>query len=443
MEYARKKYIQQLSSMRNNGLVKVVTGARRAGKSYLLNTLFYRYLISQGIPEKNILRFSFDIEEHIDLLDPFAQSDSIRIKDKRMGHLINGKAFRRYVASKTKEKENYILILDEIQYLENFVGVLNGYLKHSNFDVYVTGSNSKFLSSDVVTEFRGRSMRVHVLPLTFSEYVESKESDLQQLWASYITYGGIPLVASMEDIQQKEQYLKDLSTETYLKDIIQRNGIRNTSELSDTFNLISSMISRELNPSKLSNTFNSTGKKKITAETMERFIRYFEESFLIERAIKFDIKGKKYIQSPFKIYFEDIGVRNAQLNFRQIEESYALENIIYNELRYRGYHVDVGVSRQSYDTGRKDKNGHKIYGRKQLEVDFIATKGSQKYYIQSCLHMENDQVVEREKRSLINIQDSFKKIIITKNGLLPNRDEQGIVTLDLFTFLLNENSLTL
>ena len=360
-----------------------------------------------------------------------------------MGHLINGKAFRRYVASKTKEKENYILILDEIQYLENFVGVLNGYLKHSNFDVYVTGSNSKFLSSDVVTEFRGRSMRVHVLPLTFSEYVESKESDLQQLWASYITYGGIPLVASMEDIQQKEQYLKDLSTETYLKDIIQRNGIRNTSELSDTFNLISSMISRELNPSKLSNTFNSTGKKKITAETMERFIRYFEESFLIERAIKFDIKGKKYIQSPFKIYFEDIGVRNAQLNFRQIEESYALENIIYNELRYRGYHVDVGVSRQSYDTGRKDKNGHKIYGRKQLEVDFIATKGSQKYYIQSCLHMENDQVVEREKRSLINIQDSFKKIIITKNGLLPNRDEQGIVTLDLFTFLLNENSLTL
>ena len=214
MEYARKKYIQQLSSMRNNGLVKVVTGARRAGKSYLLNTLFYRYLISQGIPEKNILRFSFDIEEHIDLLDPFAQSDSIRIKDKRMGHLINGKAFRRYVASKTKEKENYILILDEIQYLENFVGVLNGYLKHSNFDVYVTGSNSKFLSSDVVTEFRGRSMRVHVLPLTFSEYVESKESDLQQLWASYITYGGIPLVASMEDIQQKEQYLKDLSTET-------------------------------------------------------------------------------------------------------------------------------------------------------------------------------------------------------------------------------------
>ena len=442
MEYSRSKYINRLNGMRWNGLVKVVTGARRSGKSYLLNELFYNLLIEEKVPKNNIIRFAFDLDEDIDKLDAFSEGETVKIPNKKMGYLINSKIFRRYIASLiTNEKKQYYLILDEVQYLENFVGTLNSYLRHKNIDLYVTGSNSNFLSVDIATEFKGRSSELHVLPLTFSEFVEGTNKDITNAWADYIVYGGIPLVASMQSEDDKNQYLKNLAEETYLKDIIKRHEIRKTNELSDTFNVLASLISREVNPTNISNTFNSLGHGEIVPETVGRFITYFSNAFVLSTVKKYNIKGRKYIESPFKIYFEDIGVRNARLDFRQIEESHILENIIYNELRYRGFNVSVGEMDISVDTGRKDKNNHAIYAQKAFEVDFIATKGSKKYYVQSTLTMPSADKEMQEKKSLYYIDDSFKKIIVTKNGLKLSRDEKGVVTMDIFEFLLNEDSL--
>lgn len=441
MIFYRNRYVERLASMRWNGLVKVITGTRRAGKSYLLNELYYQFLLREGVPKERIIRFAFDSDEDIDRLDAFADGEAVKIKDRRNGYFINAKVFRRYIASLINEEESFYLFLDEVQMLENFVGTLNSYLKHHNLDVYATGSNSKFLSSDIATEFKGRSCELHVQPLTFSEYVNGRGEDIHEAWANYIVTGGIPLVASMQDEEQQIQYLKNLTSETYLKDIIQRNDVRKKQELSDTFDILASTISSPVNPNKIANTFISLGHGDISAETIARFIDHFCDAYIIRRAGKYNIKGRKYIDSPFKIYFEDIGVRNARLNFRQIEETHIMENILYNELRYRGFNVDVGEMNITEDTGRKDKNNHAIYAKKSLEVDFIATLGSRKYYVQSALKMELPEKQEQEKKSLYYIDDSFKKIVVTRNGLKVMRDEKGITTIDLFDFLMNDDSL--
>lgn len=441
MEFKRSKYIERLSSMRWNGLVKVITGMRRAGKSYLLNKLYYQVLLNEGVDLKQIIRFAFDSDEDLDRLDAFADGEPVKIKDSKLGYTVNAKVFRRYLSSLIDDEHQYYLFLDEVQLLENFVGTLNSYLRHPNLDLYATGSNSKFLSSDIVTEFKGRSSELHVQPLTLSEYVQGTGKDIGKAWADYIVTGGIPLVASMQSEREQVQYLKSLTEETYLKDIIQRNGIRKRKALSDTFNLLASIIGSPVNPTRIANTFQSKGHGEITVETVQRFLDYFCEAFILRRAGKYNVKGRRYIDSPFKIYFEDIGIRNARLNFRQIEESHIMENILFNELCFRGFNVDVGELNITEDTGRTDKNGHAIYAPKSLEVDFIATLGSKKYYIQSALSMDTPQKETQEKRALYCINDSFKKIIVCKNGLNVLRDEKGIVTMDLFDFLMNEDSL--
>lgn len=441
MIFNRQSYIRKLNQLSWNGLVKIITGVRRAGKSFILNELFYNSLISQGVLQKNIIRFAFDADEDIDRLEPFANGEPVKIADKKLGYVINAKVFRRYIASQINDSDKFYIFLDEVQLLDNFVGTLNSYLRHANLDIYVTGSNSRFLSSDIVTEFKGRSTEVHVQPLTFAEYVESSNKTVPESWADYIVTGGIPLVARMQNVEEQINYLENLVKETYLKDVVQRNGVRKEQALSETLQVIASSIGAPVNPRKLSNTFISHGYGEITSATVSRFIDYYSDAFLVSKAQKYNIKGKKYIDSLFKIYFEDIGVRNALLNFRQIEESHIMENVIYNELRYRGYNVDIGEMNIAENTGRKDKNNHDIYAQKSLEIDFIATLGSEKYYIQSAPAMPTEEKSLREKRSLYYIDNSFKKIVVTKNGLHATRDNRGVVTMDLFDFLLNEDSL--
>ena len=438
MEYSRKGYLSRLIERRQNGLIKVITGARRAGKSYLMNQLYYSYLLQSGVPKTNIIRFAFDSDEDIDLLDAYYPTEETRIWQKNGTFLVNAKKFRAYIKDKTGEENTYYLLLDEVQMLENFVSTLNGFLRHNNYDVYVTGSNSKFLSSDIATEFKGRGTVVHVLPLTFSEYMEGEDGEVNAsvAWKEYIVTGGIPLVAKMSSEEEKESYLRMLCEESYLKDIIVHNRLRKKNELGDTFNILASMIGSPLNSKRVANTFLSVVKKDISEDTINTFIGYFEDAFIVSKALKYNIRGRKYIGSPFKLYFEDIGVRNARLNFRQIEESHIMENIIYNELRFRGFNVDVGEVNVSEKTDRIDVNGKAIYAQKALEVDFIASKGGRKYYIQSALSMADPEKQLQEKKSLYYIDDSFKKIVVAKNGLKPSYDENGVLTIDLFDFLL-------
>jgi len=438
MEYSRKGYLSRLIERRQNGLIKVITGARRAGKSYLMNQLYYSYLLQSGVPKTNIIRFAFDSDEDIDLLDAYYPTEETRIWQKNGTFLVNAKKFRAYIKDMTGEENTYYLLLDEVQMLENFVSTLNGFLRHNNYDVYVTGSNSKFLSSDIATEFKGRGTVVHVLPLTFSEYMEGEDGEVNAsvAWKEYIVTGGIPLVAKMSSEEEKESYLRMLCEESYLKDIIVHNRLRKKNELGDTFNILASMIGSPLNSKRVANTFLSVVKKDISEDTINTFIGYFEDAFIVSKALKYNIRGRKYIGSPFKLYFEDIGVRNARLNFRQIEEPHIMENIIYNELRFRGFNVDVGEVNVSEKTDRIDVNGKAIYAQKALEVDFIASKGGRKYYIQSALSMADPEKQLQEKKSLYYIDDSFKKIVVAKNGLKPSYDENGVLTIDLFDFLL-------
>ncbi len=325
--------------------------------------------------------------------------------------------------------------------MDGFVGTLNGLLRHNNFDIYVTGSNSRFLSSDIATEFKGRGTIVHMLPLAFSEYMQAIDITPEKAWREYVVTGGIPLVAQMKSEEEKFSYLENLCKETYLKDIITHNKIKKKVELADTFDILASMIASPVNARKITNTFRSVLDKSITADTVGDYIEYFQDAFVVSKAKKYNIKGRKYIGSPFKLYFEDIGVRNARLNFRQIEEPHIMENIIYNELRYRGFNVDVGEVNISEKTERIDVNGKHIYAQKALEVDFVATKGNQKFYIQSALSMNESSKREQEKNSLNNIGDSFKKIVVAKTGLNPMYDDDGILTIDLFDFLLDKSLL--
>ncbi len=441
MEYSRNLYLNRLIERKQNGLIKVITGARRAGKSYLLNELYYKYLLNLGVPSTNIIRFAFDSDEDIDLLDAYIPEESTKIGQKTDMLYVNAKKFRAYIKDKTNDKDNFYLLLDEVQLLDNFVGTLNGLLRHTNYDIYVTGSNSKFLSSDIATEFKGRGTVVHVLPLAFSEYMQGTELSPERAWREYVVTGGIPLVAQMRSEEEKYTYLKNLCEETYLKDIITHNRIKKKVELGDTFNILASMIGSPVNAKKITDTFKTNLDKGITRDTIIDYIDYFQDAFVVSRANKYNIKGRKYIGSPFKLYFEDVGVRNARLNFRQIEETHIMENILYNELRYRGFNVDVGEVTINEKTDRIDVNGKPIYAKKALEVDFIATKGNLKFYIQSALSMESEEKQMQEKKSLYYIDDSFKKIVVAKTGLNPTYDDEGVLTIDLFDFLLDEKVL--
>lgn len=431
MEIKRDFYLDKLIRKMNNGFIKVITGIRRCGKSYLLNTIFYNYLIESGVDEEHIIKFAFDSGDDLlkigeDLLDLDILSGE---------RLVDPKKFLDYIKDKTQTKDKYYILLDEVQLLASFEQVLNGFLRQDNFDVYVTGSNSKFLSKDIITEFAGRGDEIHVMPLSFSEYMQTTSLDKEDAFAEYQVFGGLPALCSMDNDEDKMNYLKTQLDNVYLRDIVNRYDIRSDSELAELLNVLASGMSSLTNPSKIEATFESSKQTKISANTIDKFIEYFEDSFILKRAYRYDVKGRKYIGTPYKIYFEDVGLRNARLNFRQIEPTHLMENIIYNELRHRGYMVDVGVVM----TREKDKNDKDV--RKQREVDFIANLGTKRYYIQSAYSLPSAEKAEQEKKSLLNIDDSFKKIIIVKDRVKAFLDDNGIVTINLFDFLLNKDSL--
>ena len=415
MEIRRDIYLNKLISKKHNGLIKVVTGMRRCGKSYLLFNLFKEYLVNEGVNENHIIEIAFDSFENRKYRDP--------------------EVLFPYLMEKIADNEMYYVLLDEVQMLDDFESVLNSLGRKKNVDVYVTGSNAKFLSKDIITEFRGRGDEVHMYPLTYSEFMSVYDGDKQEGWRDYVLFGGIPLVLGFETADQKSDFLKSLFEETYISDITGRNNIRNKAELEELLNILSSAIGSLTNPSKLSATFKSVKNKTISKDTIIKYIDYLKDSFLIDSAIRYDIKGKKYINTPSKYYFTDLGLRNARLNFRQVEETHAMENVIFNELKVRGYNVDVGVVVMN----EVDKNGKKI--RKQLEVDFVCNKGSKRFYIQSAYALPDKEKMEQEQRSLVNTGDGFKKIIITKNAVAPLYNDEGILVMSVYDFLLNPDSM--
>ena len=417
MEIKRDRYLQQLIESRQNGFIKVITGIRRCGKSYLLNVLFYHYLLENGVADDHIIRVDLEDRMNKELRDPDV-----------MLH---------YVHDRIKDNELYYIIIDEVQLMDEFVDVLNSFQHIDNADTYVTGSNSHFLSSDIPTEFRGRGETINVYPLSFSEFFSAKGGDKQDAWREYYTYGGLPLIQSFDTEQKKINYLKDLFETVYLADIIERHNIKNENEMRELVLILASSIGSPCNPTKLSNTFKSVKNVKIGSQTISNYLTYLTESFLVDKAIRYDIKGKKYINTLSKYYFTDIGLSNAILDMRQQEETHIMENIIYNELLSRGCIVDVGM----VEIKKQDKDGKWI--RIQLEVDFIANLGSKKYYIQSALSIPDREKEIQESRSLININDSFKKIIVVKDHIMPRRNEEGILTIGLYDFLLKEDSLDL
>ncbi len=430
MEIKRDKYLNDLIIRKNNGLVKIITGIRRSGKSYLLNNLFYDYLLKCGVNDDHIIKFAFDSADDLDLIG----EDFIELEKNEQK--VNPKKFLTYIKSKILDGETYYLLLDEVQNLGSFESVLNGYLREKNIDIYVTGSNSKFLSSDIVTEFEGRGDEIHILPLSFSEYISIFDGSKDEAYEQYSMFGGLPLVALMSNNEQKSKYLITQLEKVYLKDIITRNGLKVDSNIRELLDVIASDISSYTNPTKLEDSFRSVKKVSIARSTIETYINYFIDSYLISKSIKYNIKGKKYIYTPYKLYFEDIGLRNAKLEFRQIEPTHIMENIIYNELRYRGFNVDVGVVES-----RERENGKEL--RKYYEIDFVATLGSKKYYIQSAYDIPNQDKWLQETKSFDKITDSFKKIIIVRNPIVPRQSEKGYLIISLFDFLLNQNSLEL
>jgi len=415
MVIKRDRYLKQLIESRHNGLIKVVTGIRRCGKSYLLNVLFYHYLLDNGIADDHIIRV--DLENRLN-------------KELR-----NPDVMLRYVHDRIKDNELYYIIVDEVQLMDEFVDVLNSFLHIENADTYVTGSNSHFLSSDIPTEFRGRGETIHVNPLSFSEFYSAKGGDKQEAWREYYTYGGLPLIQSFDTEHKKINYLKSLFETVYLADIIERHKIKNENEMRELILIMASSIGSPTNPTKLSNTFKSVKNASVNSQTISNYLTYLTESFLLNKAIRYDIKGKKYINTLTKYYFSDIGLRNAILDMRQQEETHIMENIIFNELITRGYSVDVGM----IEIRKPDKEGKWL--RSQLEVDFIASLGSKKYYVQSALSIPDREKEIQESRPLTNINDSFKKIIVVKDHIMPRRNEEGILTIGLFDFLLKEDSL--
>lgn len=417
MVIARNRYLEALKIRMHNGMIKVITGIRRCGKSYLVFRIFKNYLLQNGIDESHIITIELDQRKNRQYRDPDVILD--------------------YIESLIIDKGQYYILLDEVQMLSEFEEVLNSLLHINNIDLYVTGSNSKFLSKDIITEFRGRGDEVHVYPLSYMEFMEAYEGDKYQGWAEYVTYGGLPLTVTMKTEEQKINYLSTLFEETYIKDIIERNRIEKVQELNDLINVLASNIGALSNPSKIEATFKSVIKSDISLNTIRQYIEHLKDAFVINEANRYDVKGRKYIGTPVKYYFEDVGLRNARLGFRQIEETHLMENIIYNELRMRGFQVDVGVVQKR--TKRKDGTVE----NKRLEIDFIANHGSQRYYIQSAYSIPDVDKVRKEKAPLINVSDSFKKIIIVKDVINVKRDEDGITIMSVYDFLLLNNSLEL
>lgn len=414
-EVLRTDYIDWLDRKRGNGLVKIITGVRRCGKSYLLFTLFKRHLLEQGVKDDHIIALALDDYEN----KQYQDADSLY----------------KYIRSKVVDSAPYYILLDEIQLVKGFEAVLNGFLHINGVDVYVTGSNSRFLSSDIVTEFRGRGDEIRVLPFSFAEVSGIFEGDPRRVWPAYCRYGGMPLVWASERNEDREQYLKNLFEQVYLSDIINRYDLRGKKEIGDIVNILASSVGSLTNPLRLTNTFKSELGTSISQNTVNSYIDYLTDSFLIERVNRYDVKGLRYISSPMKYYFTDVGLRNARLNFRQQEESHIMENIIYNELQRRRYSVDVGC----VTSNAKSDNGKMV--RKQLEVDFVANSGDRRYYIQSALELPSQEKWAQEEQSLINISDSFKKIIIQRSPVEPWHNNYGILCIGVEDFLLHSDSL--
>lgn len=417
MEINRDLYLNKLIRHKHNGMIKVITGIRRCGKSYLLFELFYRYLLSCGIADDHIIKIALDDRKNKHLRDPDALCD--------------------YIHSKIKDDEMYYILLDEVQFVDEFEDVLNSFLHIKNADTYVTGSNAKFLSKDIITEFRGRGDQIHIAPLSFAEFMSAYNGTTEDGWKEYINFGGLPKLFDFTTEEDKVNYLKNIFTETYIKDIKERNAIRNDAELEELLDILASAIGALTNPKKLSDTFKTVKQISISSETIKNYLDYFVDSFLIEQAVRYDIKGKKYIGTPLKYYFTDIGLRNARLNFRQSEETHAMENIVYNELKIRGFNVDVGVV-EYYS-----QNENKRSKLNSAEVDFVCNLSDKRYYIQVAYSIPTKEKLVQEQNSLIRINDSFKKIIIVKDLSRSHYNEDGVYMLNLYDFLLNPNSLDL
>ena len=411
MEIKRDIYLNKLIRKMNNSMIKVITGIRRCGKSYLLNKLFYDYLVQNGVSKNHIISVALDNLQNLELHNPYKLD--------------------KYIRNQIVDDGMYFIFLDEVQEVDKFVYLLNGLMQIENVDIYITGSNSKFLSKDIITEFRGRGDQVHVNPLSFKEFYETYAKDFDDALNEYMIYGGMPMILNFDNDEEKNEYLFDLYKEIYLKDIKERYRIRNDKEMSELLDIIASSIGSLTNPTKLSNTF-----ADLSRITISSYLEIFEESFLIQSSSRYDIKGKKYIESPKKYYFTDLGLRNARLNFQQIEENHLMENLIYNELKIRGFLIDVGV------VSIHEKNVNENYVKKQTEVDFVANKGNNRYYIQSAFRLPTTEKEKQEIKSLINIPDSFQKIVIVRDNIKLKRDDNGIVTMSLKEFLLNENVLS-
>lgn len=414
MDIKREKYLAKLIKKKGNGFVKVITGLRRAGKSYLLRTQFKKHLLESGVPQENIIEIAFDLQSNKKYLDP--------------------DVFSSFAAEKVKGGGPFYFLLDEVQLLPNFEFVLNGLLEYKNADVYVTGSNAKFLSKDIITEFRGRGDEIHIWPLNFSEFMSVYEGDRRDGFDEYALFGGIPLVVLERDEEDKITILKRLFTETYVKDIVGRTKIRNVSELEALLDILSSNIGSLTNPEKLKKTFGSVQNSKITSSTIIKYIDILEDAYLLNSAKRYDVRGKSYISTPMKYYYSDLGLRNARLNFRQQEMPHSMENIVYNELCGRGFNVDVGVVPITEVVDGKQE-------RRQLEIDFVCNKGSKRYYVQSAFALPDEAKQQQEFRPLKKVNDSFKKVVVTKDAPRPYYNDDGILIMNVYDFLLNENSL--
>lgn len=417
MNIKRDLYLQQLIDRRHNGMIKVVTGVRRCGKSYLVFNLFNNYLKSNGVDDKHIIK--------------------VNLENRRNKKLRNPDALLEYIDAQLIDQDMYYILLDEVQLVDEFEDVLNSYLDVPNADVYVTGSNARFLSKDVITEFRGRGDEVKIYPLSFAEFMSAFDGSNQLGLDEYMTFGGLPLILSYKTQEQKSAYLKNLFEETYIKDTKERYQIRHEEEFEELLNIISSSIGSLTNPTKLSKTFQSVKHVTVNPETIKYYLEYLCDSFLVSKAMRYDVKGKKYIDTPSKYYFSDMGLRNARINFRQDEKTHIMENVIYNELLIRGFNVDVGV----VPVIIRDENGKQK--RSQLEIDFVCNQGSKRYYIQSAFRMNSESKEQHEQASLTKVNDSFKKIIITGEESLVHRNDQGITTMSIYDFLLNPNALEL
>ena len=411
MEIKRDLYLNRLINRKNNGLIKIVTGIRRSGKSFLLDPIFKNYLLNEGVPQDHIIKIELD-----------------RISNRRFHK--DPESFNEHIHSMIKDHGQYYLLLDEIQLVEDFELVLNGLLYEKNLDIYVTGSNSRFLSSDIITEFRGRGDQVHLNPLSFSEYYSALGGDKVDCWNEYLTFGGMPLILSKDGDAEKSEYLKGLFAQTYFADIISRYGIKRTDILDTIVDILASSVGSLTNPQRIYETFKSHGEKELSLNTINAYLSYLEDAFIVKKALRYDVKGRKYINTPQKYYFSDLGLRNARLNFRQQEESHLMENAIYNELLVRGYSVDVGVVEIR-------EGGNHV----QTEVDFVCNMGNNRFYIQSALNLSSQEKTKQESRPLNHIRDSFKKIIIVKDNIKAWRTEDGILVLGIIDFLLDPDSL--